>query len=224
MKKFKILLLLIAVIAASLTLTACSRSKSVNVVIPDGFVEYKNDKHKFSIHYPAVWTLLDDSITFDDIKDVILEKHGQEFLNQVAVLGFNVDFSRVAAIWFDFYNMADEFAPNVNLVIDANRGGLKQSDLKKSDVQRGLQKVFEEGFAQVFKDFTPVANITGKTLGNNYFLIYLFDTTMGDMKLSFCQAMTIIGNDMYMFTYTTHHGTLDASTEMYEQMLSTLKH
>ena len=188
-------------------------------VIPDGFVEYTNNTLNFSMHYPVEWMVLDESYNLDDLMAEMNEMFGEAADDMMEVV--NLDFSNIVVMWLDFENMTDDFCPNVNLVSEHIGSDITLNDLKLPELQSDVQDMFEELYQQIYDRFTSVSDIAGKAYGNNYFLIYQFEADLGGIEMSACQAITIVDEVMYTFTYTVPSGQMSAFINLFESMLPT---
>ena len=191
-----------------------------DIVIPGRFVEYRNDQYGFSVHHPSEWIALDQSVSMEEIIDFLEDEFGDENHAMINTLG-GANLDGVTVMWYDFDNMVGDIAPNTNIVASSSMG-LTQSDLKSPESKAEMQAIFESMFSQLFDGFSPVSDLTGRYLGDNYYVLFQFDASPMGVSMSFYQAMTIIDGQMYTFTHTTEGGRLGFTSNAFEQMLSTL--
>jgi len=192
---------------------------SVSIVIPAGFVEYNNDALGFSVHHPGSWVTLDESFDISEAIELIDELGGE--VDAMLDILNSVDVTSAAVIWYDFDNMVEDFAANTNIVVNSS-GGATVEDLKSPSDQADLQDMFVEMYNQIFEGFELTQEISGRYLGNNYFVTFQFNAAPMDIEMSFYQAMTIANGQMFTFTHTTPGGRLNVSQNAFEQMMSTL--
>jgi len=209
MKIFKVLLLSFMITAVLCAAAACGGggggSPSGSVVIPDGFSKYENKDQKIAVLYPDEWVVIDASNRAEEIQELVSEAFGSDSEASNIFQELQVDFSQVTAIWYDIPEMSDGNAPSLNLVVN-NSEGMKLSDLKKSTVQKEFQEMFDSYYPQMFGNYKPVENVTGKEFGKHYYITVKYDAAVSGITLSACQALTIIGDKMITFTYTTSKG------------------
>jgi hypothetical protein len=185
-----------------------------------GFEEYRNSRVGFSIQHPIAWFCLDEAIPEDVLRDAISDVFDDGTTDFLDELG--VDFNSALVYWFDFDNASDDFVPNVNLNY-SDSGGITQNDLKLPEFQTELQEIFEDMYLSVFSGFSVIENTTGKVLGDNYFVTFVFRSEIGGITAGFCQAFTVSGGDLYTFTLTTFNEKLPSAIPVFENMLSTLR-
>lgn len=191
-----------------------------NVSIPAGFVEYRSSQYGFSIYHPSGWIALDQNISMDEIVELLGDEFGDGLDAMINAMD-GADLDNVAVVWYDFDNMVSDVAPNTNVVVTSS-GGLTQDDLKSPESKAELQSIFETMFRQVFENFSVASDLTGRYLGDNYYVLFRFDAAPMGISMSFYQVMTVIGDRMYTFTHTTESGRLGITSNAFEQMLSTL--
>ena len=207
MRIIKVLLLSLMITAVLCAAAACGGggSSSSPVVIPDNFLKYENKDHKIAVHYPGEWMVIDASKRAEEIQELIAEAFGPDSEASNIFQDLQVDFSQVAAIWYDLPEMSDGTAPSLNIVVNDSEG-MKLSDLKKSAVQKKFQEEFDSYYPQIFHNYMPVEKVTGQEFGKHYYITIKYDAAADGITLSAFQGLTIIGNRLITFTYATSKG------------------
>jgi len=200
---------------------------------PQGFKLLENDTYGFAVIYPDTWLLTSDFSTLideltsganmsrDEIIEALADYMGWD--SRTAELLYNAlaGNNQVVAEWYDTENVGT-FTPNANLTI-TDSGGLTQEMLILSAVRDAILQASEPQFHMMFSNFRYVIEADGKILGDNYFMFYAFEGIMGGVELAMYQAITIIDENLYVFTFSTYINRLNESIPTFERMLSTLE-
>ena len=181
--------------------------------VPSGFVEYISSQYGFRVHYPDFW-VLSDGVDQEDINAILIEGLGQEmFESMMDGLG-----EGAAVTWIDPTSIAGGVLANTTIAV-APSEGLTQADLQDSEVKELFAELYDEIFPMLFEGYSRASDISGATLGNNYFMFFEANASMFGVNMSFFQALTTIGPNLYTFTFTTPRGGVDV--ELFLSVLAT---
>ena len=181
-------------------------------IVPDGFASYTSSTYGFSVHHPDFWILSDGSVD-QAAADLLVALHGDEALALLDAAG-----AGTAVTWFDPTTTTTGFMSNINIVVTPS-GGLTQEMLDDDELKELFQEMYDELFNDILDSFTRTTEIAGTTIGGNYFILFEADSTMLGIDMSFMQALTVIGPNMYTFTSTAPRGGVD--TGAFLDMLGT---
>lgn len=209
MKNLKVFILIASIL---FIMSSCSNSNTI-----EGYDTYENKEQGVKVQYPAEWTLIDGSLTDEQIQDYV-DKFGDDLLTVLE----SVDFSTIVAMWNDFDKKTDDYTPNGNLNI-IDMPGITQKELEEPEIQQGFQEMYEETFTGVLVDFKLNDDIKGQNIGGNYFLVLKYSFINGETELYGYQAMTTANEKFIVFSYVTFKNQFDTAVQQYEKMLSTFE-
>ena len=179
----------------------------------DEFVLYTSSTYGFSIYHPASWVVADAQ------EIAALVEQLAHLLNDDALALFeNAADTDAAVTWFDPTNATPTFMANTSIIVGES-GGLTVEMLQEDEAKEILAEMFDELLAETFTSYVRIGDVVGVTAGDNYFIVFEANVSMLGADSSFFQAITVVGNNLYTFTFSTPHGALDV--ELFISMLET---
>jgi len=177
-------------------------------VIPPGFILYNNSSYGFTVHYPDFWVLRDGAVSQEEI-DLLIEAFGDE---AIALLEAGSG-DGAAVTWFDPTTTTADTMANINITVTPS-GGLTQEMLRLDESKEIMQEIYDDAFSALFESFVRTSDVAGAMLGGNYFVLFEADTNVFGTNMSFAQAATAVGANLFTFTFTAPRGGVDVDTFM----------
>jgi hypothetical protein len=151
------------------------------------------EKLPLSLETPGTWMYVDPSI--DDLERLTELLGNAGFAENILQQAKDSD----VVFFYDTANYDTDFRTNMN-ILRQDAGSLDQSGL--SGVAADLKAICERDFSQApFEGFSWVMEPQGKTLGSNYYLVYISNYT-AETPITGVMAITIYNNHLYQFTYS----------------------
>ena len=182
------------------------------VTLLNGYATFEDTVAGYRIQYPERLLLLSSGLA-EEVKEETLELLPAE-------LKSSVDLNSIQAIWFDLESL--DFATNMNLVV-TSAPALTQVLLKNAAMIKELEAQIKEMNALMVDDFTIIEEMNGRTIGNNYYLIYKGSYTLQGKKIYVTQALSAGEGNMYTVSLTTDVEDTTKAMPEFETMLSTLE-
>jgi len=180
-----------------------------------GFVTTTPVKLPLKLQTPLAWVYIDP--TEDDL-DKLVERLGDAgFAENILKQAKSGD----VVFFYDTANYTDAFKSNMN--ISRQEGiGLEQADLPNviNDIKVSCERDFSKA---PFEGFTWLMEPQGKTLGGNYYVVFVANYTAG-LPITGVMAYTIYNGALYNFTYSVPQEIYgDAIYANFEKVLSSVE-
>ena len=198
-----------------------SETEIVENIPPPKYETYDNPDLGFKIQYPADWTCINSDISIEEFNGIILDLLGPE---AAAGLLNGINPRASSLMWYYFGNIddsidfIDSIMPIANLLI-SDAGNITQDDFQSPMNLMELQNQFDNYYPLILDGFKS-DGIFGQSLGENYYAVYNYNYSDGDIISSCYQAVTEKNGFLYTYTFTNRDGELN--TDAYEKMLSAM--
>ena len=195
----------------------------------EGLDSYENSEFGFEIQYPSEWLHIDSSMSKDEILGKLIEaadtgtEADPKLLEVLAE--FYTDSQETLSVWF-LGNAPRSFVSKISLTA-FDSGVLSQEFLAFPEVQEAWKSELDKSYGDVLDgtDSGFTSEVSGKQLGENYFIFYTpdFGVSIGDVQPIVCQVTTEKNGTYYTFTSIVESENTSGFLQSFERMLSTLK-
>lgn len=187
----------------------------------EGFRYFESVQNGIKLQYPENWT----EFNTGDLDDPALLEKLCDMLGVSMNMLLEALSEDTLVVLYDLDNIKDDMAPSFNVRVSAIEG-FTPDMLRDGAAVRELTDFFAQQFSEMFSgqfegesSFTWLKEPSAGEFGNNVFITYSADISMGEIRQSMYQALTAGTDRIFFFTFSAPLGSFDSGTESLLEMI-----
>ena len=182
--------------------------------IPMGFVRYASANYGFALYHPSYW------VHFDDIggEEAVIALLA-EYYHGAMGLAHYMAYYDFTAQWL--FELEDNAKGAVIIRVVPNHGWFNQNMIQDASFKFFFEMTIESDHAARPAEYVLLGGVTGAWLGENYFTLFMSDSTYKGSETSHFQANTVNEDYEFVFVFITSRGSRDV--DLFKEILSTFR-